>query len=301
MEEKDRKQTRQPVVFSMGNEMCVWSKAGVLKPTKCMNAFDCLGCTFDQRVLSNFDEQRKASAQTESLPPRMVLMMRKNKCRHMLSGRISYGLCSYAYDCERCPFDQMIQDTSLMPNLRPPAIEKVVGFDVARDYYYHHGHAWARVEYGGRVRVGMDDFALRLLGPQDEIKLPALGSNVGQSDPAAILRRSGNEAATLSPVDGRVVAVNHNLLNRAAAANDAPYENGWLMVIQPKSLRKNLKNLLFDAESVAWTEDEASRLGALLGGDSRYPLLATGGEAIKDIYGTVPEIGWERLVQEFLR
>ncbi len=301
MDEKERKQTRQPVVFSMANDMCVWSKAGVVKPTKCMNAFDCLGCAFDKRVLGNFEEQRKASGGTDGRPPRMVLMMRKGKCRHMLSGRISYGLCSYAYNCEKCGFDQMIEDTSYLPNLRRPSIDKASGFDVAQDYYYHHGHSWARVEYGGRVRVGMDDFALRLLGPQDEIRMPALGSQVGQSSPAALLKRSGNEAAALCPVDGEVVAVNHEILKKANTANDAPYSEGWLMVVQPRNLRKNLKNLFFESESLAWIDDEATRLGKLLSSDSRYPQMASGGEAIRDIYGSVPEIGWDRLVQEFLK
>jgi glycine cleavage system H lipoate-binding protein len=231
----------------------------------------------------------------------MLLMMRKGKCRHMLSGRIPYGSCSYAYDCVRCPFDQMIEDTSYLPNLRRPEVERASGFDVARNYYYHHGHSWARVEYGGRVRVGLDDFALRLLGPQDEIQIPSLGSTVGQSHPAAVLKRSGKEAASLCPVDGQVVATNHNLLKRAATANDAPYAEGWLMVIQPKSLRNNLKNLFFDSEGMAWIDDEASRLGGLLSGITGYPTMPTGGEALKDIYGTVPEIGWDRLVREFMQ
>lgn len=301
MEERERKQTRQPVIFSMTNDMCVWSRAEVIKPTKCMNAFDCLGCALDQKVLNNYEEQRKAAGESDRRSPRMVLMMRKGKCRHMLSGRISYGLCSYAYQCEKCPFDQMIEDSSYLPNLRRPSIEKASGFDVARDYYYHHGHAWARVEYGGRVRVGIDDFALRLLGPQDEIKMPDLGSKVGQNDAAAVMKRSGNEAPTLSPVDGEVLAVNYNILKKAGIANDAPYSEGWLMVVQPKNLRKNLKNLFFDSESIGWIDDEASRLSMLLGGDSRYPMMPSGGEAIKDIYGAVPEIGWNRLVDEFLK
>ena len=33
MEERERKQTRQPVIFSMTNDMCVWSRAEVIKPT----------------------------------------------------------------------------------------------------------------------------------------------------------------------------------------------------------------------------------------------------------------------------
>ena len=301
MDTKDRKKPMQPVIFSMENDQCVWGRAGVIKPTKCVNAFDCLGCSLDQRVLSNFEEQRKASGQSDRRPPRMLLMMRKGKCRHMLSGRISYGSCSYAYDCVRCPFDQMIEDTSYLPNLRRPEVERASGFDVARNYYYHHGHTWARVEYGGRVRVGLDDFGLRLLGPQDEIQMPSLGSTVGQSRPAAVLKRSGKEAASLCPVDGQVVATNHNLMKRATTANDAPYAEGWLMVIQPKSLRNNLKNLFFDSEGMAWIDDEASRLGGLLSGITGYPTMPTGGEALKDIYGTVPEIGWDRLVREFMQ
>ncbi len=300
MDTNDRKKTAQPVIFSVENDQCVWSRAGVIKTTKCINAFDCLGCSLDQRVLTNFEEQRKSSGQADRRPPRMVLMMRKGKCRHMLSGRIPYGSCSYAYNCVKCPFDQMIEDTSYLPNLRRPEVEKASGFDIARNYYYHQGHAWARVEYGGRVRVGMDDFALRLLGPQDEIEIPGLGSTVGQSRPAAVLKRSGKEAATLSPVDGVVVATNHNILKRATTANDAPYAEGWLMVIQPKTLRNNLKNLFFDSEGLTWIDDEASRLGGLLSGNAGYPMMPTGGEALKDIYGTVPEIGWDRLVDEFL-
>ena len=50
MDTKDRKKTMQPVIFAMGNDQCVWGRAGVIKPTKCVNAFDCLGCALDQRV-----------------------------------------------------------------------------------------------------------------------------------------------------------------------------------------------------------------------------------------------------------
>jgi glycine cleavage system H lipoate-binding protein len=300
MEQKESKKNLQPVVFSMANDQCIWSQAGVIKPTKCMNAFDCLGCAFDKRILTNLEEQRKSSGQTGSTPPRAVLMMRHGKCRHMLSGRVSYGLCSYAYNCEKCPYDQMIEDSSYMPNRRKPDVDRASGFDVARNYYYHSAHVWARVEYGGRVRVGIDDFALRLLGPQDDIEAPHVGSKVGQNRPAAVLKRSNHEAATLSPVDGQVLAVNMKVKTDARTANGSPYEDGWLMLIEPKNLRKNLKNLMFDAEGLDWIDDEAARLNLLLGEDPRYPLVAAGGDAIRDIYGAFPEIGWDKLVREFL-
>jgi glycine cleavage system H lipoate-binding protein len=194
----------------------------------------------------------------------------------------------------------MLEDTTAISTLHAPAYDTASGFNIAREYYYHHGHTWARVEYGGRVRVGVDDFALRMLGPQDEIKLPRLGDRLEQNRPQATLRRDTNEADTLSPVDGKVLAVNSKITSQAGLANQSPYADGWLMVLQPENLRKNLKNLLFGDESMAWMDDEAGRLAAMLSDETDYQLAATGGEAISDIFGAVPTIGWDRLVKEFL-
>jgi glycine cleavage system H lipoate-binding protein len=222
------------------------------------------------------------------------------KCRHMLSGRVDYKMCAHNYNCVRCPYDKMIEDSGYMPGSKQPVCDQASGFNVPRDHYFHFGHTWARVEYGGRVRVGVDDFALRLLGPQDEIKLPRLGKMVFQGQHQATLKRDQHEAATLSPVDGKVVAVNYKIKKKAQMANDSPYYSGWLMVIEPTDLRNNLKNLFFGTESLAWMDDEATRLNTLLSEETGYQMAATGGEAIKDIYGMVPGIGWDRLVEEFL-
>jgi hypothetical protein len=180
MAEKAERTGGRPFVFSMSNDQCVWSRAGVIKETKCINAFDCLGCTLDKQVIANYEKKRRMTGEQMIHSPRSALMMKQGKCRHMLSGRISYSLCSYGYNCVKCPYDQMLEDTGYLPNLKTPQCDNTSGFDVARDYYYFYGHTWARVEYGGRVRVGMDDFALRLFGRQDEIELPKLGADVEQ-------------------------------------------------------------------------------------------------------------------------
>lgn len=299
------KKKGQPHVYGAANKLCVWSRAGVVKPIACMNAFDCLGCTFDQKVQANF-EARGRSPQAASdpvfvdnRPVRMRMLMNQRKCRHMLSGRVDYKLCGHGYDCGRCPYDQMLEDASVT-QLTPPVCANASGFDVARDYYYHHGHTWARVEYGGQVRVGLDDFASRLLGPLDRIELPRLGESVEQNRPQAKLSRGTNRAHALSPVDGKVVAVNPKVAARASDAHQDPYADGWFMIVLPAHLRNDLKNLLFGDEILAWTDDEASRLTGLISETADYNLAATGGEAVRDIYGTVPNADWNLLVNEFL-
>jgi len=302
MVEKKRKKAGRPNVFGLSNNQCVWAKAGVVKSMMCINAFDCLGCAFDQKVQTDFQARENAADRSRAAfrTPRMGLLESQGKCRHMLSGRVDYKMCAHNYNCVKCPYDQMIEDGAMMPALTPPVCDHASGFSVARDHYYHYGHTWARVEYGGRVRVGIDDFALKLLGPQDEIKLPRLGASIEQNRPQATMVRGNNEAKTMSPLDGTVVAVNPQITSNSERANASPYAEGWMMVIQPKNLRKNLKNLLFGVESMAWTDDEATRLTTLLDEEGGYRMAATGGEAVDDIYGAVPEIGWDRLVKTFL-
>ena len=59
-------------------------------------------------------------------------------------------------------------------------VQRVKGFDVPMGYYFHDGHAWARIESGGYIRIGLDDFALKVLGKADALDLPLMGKELDQ-------------------------------------------------------------------------------------------------------------------------
>ncbi|MBU2549100.1 MAG: glycine cleavage system protein H [Proteobacteria bacterium] len=298
------KGTHRPVVFNMTANQCVWARAGVIKPTVCINAFDCGTCPFDRKMnrlveRGGFKDGR-ASDPLWSPERWLSLPSGERKCRHMLSGRVPLKYCANNFDCAHCQYDQMIEEEDLAYPVSGLETVQAGGFEVAMNYYYHPGHAWARIEYGGRIRVGLDDFAQRLVGSVDEFDLPKLGTVVRKGRPSVALRRDRLRAETLSPVEGVVVARNPKVLKRAQTAHEAPYGEGWLMVIEPVGLRTGLKHLMFEEQSLAWMEAEASRLGSILADNCGYRMAATGGRAVDDIYGQVPEIGWDRLVHEFL-
>jgi len=294
---------KQAVVYDMTSNLCVWSRAGVIKPTPCINAFDCLGCPMDRKLKEDIAKGRLKDGRVPAswrlnsdLPRRPV---EEKKCRHMLSGRVSVKYCVNDYDCAHCVYHQMMEESTLRD---PPVCADqtlVNGFSVARNYYYHSGHSWARVEYGGRVRVGLDDFASRVFAPAG-FKLPGLGAAVGQGDPGFGLLRGDLTAECLSPVEGVVVAVNPKARGNGAPRTDMPYDDGWLMVIEPVRLRNSLGNLFFEEESLAWMEEESGRLTSMVAEETGHELAATGGRAVADIYGQVPELGWDRLRDSFL-
>jgi glycine cleavage system H lipoate-binding protein len=214
---------------------------------------------------------------------------------------VSYKYCINEYDCDRCAYNQMVEDEVLAEQLSRSRQTVVSGFALAANYFYHFGHAWARVEYGGRVRVGLDDFASRLFGPFDRVDLPKMGCALRQGEPGFGLARGNLRAECLCPVEGVVVAVNPKASGEDDPLTSEPYDEGWLMVIEPVKLLSGLRNLFFEEESRAWLEDEASSLTAMVSEETGMRLAATGGRALPDIYGRLPELGWDRLKRAFLR
>ena len=299
---KRSSKTKKVQGFNILEDECIWMKAGVINFRLCDNAFDCTNCPFDTamtRALEKTGPHVKEKVQ-ESWRDRMRLKYGdERECRHMLSGRVNYKICSNDFRCDVCEFDQSLDEAELHTHLGKPAVHQVMGYQVPDNYYYHRGHGWARVEYGGRVRLGLDDFGLKLVGPVDEYLLPSLGQKVEQSDVGFRLARESNEAEVLSPITGTIVAVNHKVLRKPQLSNQRPYTEGWLVVVEPKRLKGNLKNLLFAKKEVdGWMEHEVQRMHDLVMAE-HGPMAATGGAPVDDVFGNAPEIGWKKLMSEF--
>jgi glycine cleavage system H lipoate-binding protein len=172
---------------------------------------------------------------------------------------------------------------------------------VADGYYYHKGHSWARIEHGGFVRLGVDDFAWRLLGGPTDISLPKIGAKLKQSEPGWSIKREERAAEVLSPMSGIVMTTNQNALKQPNLSKKDPYGKGWLVVIDPVSgLRKKTRSLLFEQNAVAWLNDEVRKLEEMVMNVYGVPLAATGGEIVDDIFGNLHDLKWEDLVHKFL-
>jgi glycine cleavage system H lipoate-binding protein len=222
-------------------------------------------------------------------------------CRHALTGRIDAPkICTQNYECYHCAFDQMLDDMDLGTDIGSPSYASASGFRLADGYYYHMGHSWARFEHGGRVRIGFDDFLVKVFGPAREVTLPPLGEAVRQSKVGWTFQRDDHQAAVLSPVTGTVLAVNHKAAAHPEIAHVDPYREGWLLIVEPNMPKRNLKGLYFGADGFKWMEGESARLMGLMG-DRYTDLAATGGAPIGDVFGSVPALEWDVLTEAFLR
>lgn len=294
-----------------GKKKCVWMEAGVVSYKLCDNNYDCSTCVYDQGMQLKVARQKEAVRAvpqeasgsekfTETWVEKMMqLPASQRKCRYMITGEIVRKVCPNSYECGNCAFDQMMQERLQAETNHVHATQQVSGFEVAEDFYYHEGHTWARPEYGGRVRIGLDDFAQKLLGKLKRIEIPTVGHEVHQGGAGFKVQRNGATAEVLSPVDGIVAHVNEKLLDNPGLLNESPYEEGWLCIVEPSKLRKNLKNLYYGEEAEKFTGEEKERLFALANDDLR--IAADGGISVDDLSQELKGENWKKAVKAFLR
>lgn len=165
--------------------------------------------------------------------------------------------------------------------------------------YYHQGHSWAMPEDDGLVKVGIDDFAQKLVGRIDAIQFPQVGSQVSQGEKGWSLLAGEKSIDMLSPVDGKIIAINENLLSSPGSVSKDPYGQSWLMKVQAPKISANLKNLLSGGLARKWMEGVQENLLARMD----YNLGAVsqdGGVPVDGIARNIDRERWDEIVKEFL-
>jgi glycine cleavage system H lipoate-binding protein len=287
-------------------------QAGAVRKKECRILFQCHECRFDRALRRVVKENYRRRDNGEPLLSRReqlvfwkdILRRRppwKQPCIHHMKGRIDFRTCTNDYQCRDCEFDQFFQDQfAVHAVMKPVDLLSVKGVDLPQGYYLHPGHVWVRLEEDGGVRVGLDDFARRVLGPLDRIEAPLVGKAVTRSRPAIRVFRKDRPADFTAPVSGVVTDINPALREAGSAAHEDPYASGWIMRLHSDTLRQDLQGLMIGAESREFLDQEVDRLFDVIE-ETAGPLAADGGTLGDDIFGNLPGIGWERLNKAFFR
>jgi glycine cleavage system H protein len=103
--------------------------------------------------------------------------------------------------------------------------------DYPEDLRYSREHEWARSE-GGRIRVGITDFAQDALGDVVYVDLPEAGTEVAAGQAFGEVESTKSVSDVFAPVSGTIVERNAALEERPELVNEQPYGDGWLVAIE---------------------------------------------------------------------
>lgn len=96
---------------------------------------------------------------------------------------------------------------------------------------YSSDHEWVSID-GGRVRLGITDYAQDALGDVVYVQVPTVGTAVSAGDTISEVESTKSVSDIYAPVSGTVVAVNDALGTTPDVLNSDPYGAGWICEIE---------------------------------------------------------------------
>lgn len=286
---------------STGEKPCIWMKAGVIAYRMCTRDYDCKNCEFDQALMDQSGTYTESPLVVKAIEKLRQLPAAQRKCRYMLTGDFSYKICSNNYECWHCTVDQYIQDAiDTDPYLQKrrqrtaKREKKVRGFTFREDFYYLPNHVWLKVE-GDVVKVGVDDFASRLIGKIDRIELPDKG--VVPEDKRYCSLGSNNRIARMSlPLAAEVIEKNDTVVSDPSLIRKDPYNRGWLLKIRSSG---DLADMVKGPKALEWLEKEFEKLHQEFE-ESVGITIADGGEIVENVHERLTDEEWCNLIKRFL-
>ncbi|MCW3992649.1 MAG: glycine cleavage system protein H [Candidatus Bathyarchaeota archaeon] len=140
---------------------------------------------------------------------------------------------------------------------------KIDGNEFPEDLYYHREHMWVKVE-DGKVRLGYNDWAQEAAGKLVNLNTRRVGRSVKAGKTLGTVESGKWVGPLRTPVSGKIVEINDEVLKNPSIINEDPYGRGWIAVIEAEDLETELNDLIkgSDKETLeAWLKEEKAKHG----------------------------------------
>jgi glycine cleavage system H protein len=94
-------------------------------------------------------------------------------------------------------------------------------------------HVWVGVE-DRYVHLGLTNYVQAALGTVISVDLPDVGDQIEEGEVFAEIESVSTVHELVSPISGKVLAVNPQLENHPSIINEDPYREGWLIEVRLK-------------------------------------------------------------------
>ena len=177
-----------------------------------------------------------------------------------------------------------------------------------KGFFISKAHTWVELTFAGEARIGVDDFAQKVIGSIERIEVAPLGSEIKKGD-ALLKVRNGNRMLSIpSPITGKVLTVNESLLASPNRLHQDPYVAGWVAVVAPKNISAELRFLAIADEAAKWLRKEIARFRDFIKIQSQLGVpvpagvtMLDGGAPLNGVLEQFNENTWNAFQEEFLK
>ncbi len=186
-------------------------------------------------------------------------------------------------------------------HLKEGSGSKTPEFQIPGGVFISGGHSWANVSEDGTVKVGLDDFAKKIIGKIDSIGLPNLGMVVKKGQSLFNITQGQRTVSFKSPVSGKVKEINKFINDELDTLDFTPYDKNYVCEIDADELDSELPNLKIGKTAVSFYHEDIEKLHSL------KKKTRTGKEAELEPAGAIfagemeklDDISWKRFAEEF--
>jgi CheY-like chemotaxis protein len=138
------------------------------------------------------------------------------------------------------------------------------GFSIPGGVLIAPGHSWVCLLPNGTLRVGLDDFARKLIGRVETVDFPQVGTTVQAGQPLFAVRQKGRVARFPAPVSGRISRLNPALRLTGSGLEVTPYGRHWICEMESETLDTELPALKIGKAAVALFQEDLTKARVFL-------------------------------------
>lgn len=121
---------------------------------------------------------------------------------------------------------------------------------------YSPEHFWLKFEKNDTVRMGITDYYRAQLQKIVFIELPEVGVSLRKAERFGSIETAKTIEDMVSPISGKVVAINQRLATKPELITEDPYESGWMAIIEIADLSE-ITTLLSAGEYEAMVKEQS--------------------------------------------
>ena len=118
---------------------------------------------------------------------------------------------------------------------------------------YTTQHLWLKRQSADEWTLGITEFAQDQLGDLIYVTLPRPGDVYSRGATIAVLESVKSASEMTIPFKGTVTSINQALADRPELINQAPYEAGWLLRVNPEQ-QTDMQQFMSAADYDAWLD-----------------------------------------------
>lgn len=132
-------------------------------------------------------------------------------------------------------------------------------FSIPGGVFISRNHTWVSMNQAGIAKIGIDDFAKKLIGKVTVIELPNLGMNIKSGQPLFTIKQGNRSVTFNSPVSGKVSQINTLLKENTEALDITPYERNWVCALDAENLDNEIKEMNIGKSAVSFFQEDIEK------------------------------------------